>query len=117
MGALKREAKSGEESASMIVTCYIEGRRNQWEGVCLDFDLAVHGSSFHDIEQKLDSAIHEYLAYVSELPEKDRKRLLNRQVPLGARLGFLARIFVSWIFRPRDRNGKHWNAYTHLCSA
>lgn len=101
----------------MIVTCYVEGRGDQWEGVCLDFDLAVHGRSFGDVSKKLDSAIHEYLDYLGTLPDGDRLRLVNRPVPLRVRVGFMARVLASWLFRSRGDDGNHWNAYTLPCAA
>jgi hypothetical protein len=115
MGAVEADDRA-RESGTMIVTCYIEGRADKWEGVCLDFDLAVYGASFSEVTKKLDSAIHEYIAYVGTLPENDRARLLDRHVPLWLTISFMIRVLVSSLFRSRKHDGRHWNAYTVPCA-
>jgi len=118
MGAVSLKERA-ERKEPMIVSCYVEGRGDVWEGVCLDFDLAVHGQSFNEVSRKLDTAIQEYVSYARSLPEEDCKRLLTRHVPLSVTLKFMAQLFVTWLFRSRGggSNGKHWNAYTIPCSA
>lgn len=117
LAQLRGDEDSGAECESMMLTCYVEGRGHEWEGVCLDFDVAVHGTSFHEVQHKLDSAIKAYLEYLDTVPKADRERLMNRHVPLKTTLGFMFRVFVTWLFRSRDRDGKHWNAYTVPCGA
>ena len=101
----------------MIVTCYVEGNEDRWEGICSDFDIAVHGASFPEVQRKLHTAIHAYLEYALSLPQDERERFLNRRVPLWVRLGFMFRVICSWIFQNRDHNGTHRHAYTLPCAA
>ncbi|HSU05710.1 MAG TPA: hypothetical protein VLI93_09065 [Acetobacteraceae bacterium] len=70
-----------------MLLCYAEGRNATWEAFCVNFDLAVQGTSFDDVRRKLDTAIAIYLEGVAELPAAERKRLLNRRAPLSAWLG------------------------------
>lgn len=76
--------------AVRTILCYAEGHGEQWEGFCLDFDLAVQGSSFDDVIGKLREQAELYLEGVRELPEADRARLFHRSVPwfLRVRLGW-----------------------------
>ena len=67
-------------------TCYAWGREGEWEALCIDFDLAAHGSSFEEVRNELQDAIETYVSYVAALPEPDRSRLLSRKAPLGLRL-------------------------------
>ena len=62
-----------------IIRCYAEGRPGKWEAFCLDFDLAVQGSSFQDVYDKLDEQVALYLDSVKDLPAADQLRLLNRR--------------------------------------
>ena len=76
-------------------TCYAWGREGEWEALCVDFDLAAHGRSFEEVRSEMQDAIETYVSYVSELPEPERTRLLNRNAPLVLRLklGFLHRVY------------------------
>ena len=81
------------------VYCYIEGRSNAWEGLCLDFDIAVQGDSFEDVSVNLKVAIDQYLERVHQLPEPQQKAFLNRRVPIGLRLKLVLSA-LSWGLRP-----------------
>lgn len=45
----------------MVLLCYAEGSGNAWEGICLDFDLVVQGTSAQDVMNKLEVAIKEII--------------------------------------------------------
>lgn len=78
------------------LTCYAWGRPGDWEGICVDFDLAAQGASLEEIRSELNDAIETYLEYVDELSENERARFLSRKAPLGLRLrlALLHRAFV-----------------------
>lgn len=80
--------------------CYAERDGDTWEAVCLDLDIAVHGRSFLDVYQALTDAIRLYVDSMSDLPEQDRRRLLNRPAPLGLRLKF-AWLAIRSVLRSR----------------
>ena len=101
---------------SMIVRCYVERRGDDWEAVCIDFDLAVQGHSFPEVRERLDQAIHDYLSYVESLPEAERGAFLNRRVPLGTRLAFAFRVLVSAL-HSSGRGDHRGAAYTLPCAA
>lgn len=73
----------------MIFHCYAEGQPGQWEAVCLDLDISVQGDSFEAVDKSLREGIALYLEEVSEYPEREQRRLLNRKAPLSLRLRYL----------------------------
>ena len=75
------------------ITCYAEGSGDQWEAICLDFDIAVQGGSFDEVYRGLQDSVALYLEHVSTLPEADRRRLLARRAPLRERLKFAYHAF------------------------
>jgi hypothetical protein len=81
-----------------IIRCYAEGRPGKWEAFCLDFDLAVQGSSFQDVYDKLDEQVALYLDGVKDLPAADRSRLLNRRAPAWIWVQLFARAFWAGLF-------------------
>ncbi len=69
------------------VVCYAHGRPGDWEGLCIDFDIAVQGRSFHEVQKRLEEAVAEYVAAAIEEAPEDRDRLLGRRAPLYVSLG------------------------------
>ena len=69
--------------------CYAESRDGDWEAICLDLDIAVHGRSFVEVFNSLNEAIEVYSESVRALPEHERRHLLDRPAPLSLRLKFL----------------------------
>lgn len=74
--------------------CYASGREGQWEGICLDLDIAVQGGSFEEVRESLAKAITMHLERVSELPVEERTELLYRPVPLLVRLRYALEAFL-----------------------
>jgi hypothetical protein len=66
------------------VICFAEGTGERWEAFCLNYDLAVQGSSIEDAMRKLKDQFLLYVEEVRTLPERDRRRLLNRKAPLSS---------------------------------
>ena len=99
-----------------VVYCFAEGRGDQWEALCINFDLAVQGTSFPDVYEGLNKAINEYLRYIHSLPKDEQARFLNRRVPFWTRLEFAFRAFFDAL-RSRDGGANHRYGYTLPCSA
>lgn len=70
--------------------CYIEGRGDEWEAICLDFDIAVHGGSLYEVKSLLVEAVNTYFEDVAKEAPAVRATLLNRRVPLHVRIGIVA---------------------------
>ena len=85
--------------------CMAKGRDGEWWAICVDLDIAVDGRSFQEARESLNAAIEQYLESVSELPEQDQTRLLNRRAPLYLRAQF---VLLSWLTKLRgDKDGRH----------
>ena len=79
------------------VTCYAWGVPGDWEGICVDYDLAAQGASLEEVRSELSDAIESYLECVMESPDAaERRRFLNRKAPLTLRLrlAFQHRVFA-----------------------
>lgn len=101
-----------EEAVTLL--CYAEGSDKTWEGICLDFDLAVQGTSAQDVIAKLDDAIRDYLEYVHSLPEEEQKKFLSRRVPWRLTLGVVLKMLFAWVCHRRDTKGRY--SYSVPCS-
>ena len=94
--------------------CFAEGDASGWEAICIDLDIAVHGSSFHDVYDRLNTSISMYLESLNDLPDADKMRLLKRRAPLLVR----TRHIVSHIFfmaLPRGDRDRHDFTTSGLC--
>lgn len=93
-----------------VLHCYAFGESQQWQAICLDLDLAVQGRSFDEVFKLLEESIAFHLEGVMDLPEGDRRHLLNRRVPWPVRLKFAADAFVMGLRRQSD--GPFTHQYT-----
>lgn len=84
--------------------CIASGHGREWEAFCLDFDLAVQGSSFDEVHDLLDGAIRMYVERVMIEPEPARTQLLNRKAPFFVRVSWGLRLFRSVISGHTDRD-------------
>lgn len=84
------------------VVCYAHGKPGDWEGVCIDFDLAVQGRSFVEVQRLLEEAVHEYVAAAQEEAPAIRDRLLARRAPLSVSMAWTLRVLISSLRHRRD---------------
>jgi hypothetical protein len=89
-----------------VIFCMAEGCDDKWEAFCLNFDLAVQGDSFEVVMAKLREAIELFLETIHDLPEADRKRLLNRRAPVSQWLYPVWHIIKASL-RKRDDRLRH----------
>ena len=93
-------------------TCYAWGRPGNWEAICVDYDLTAQGDSLEEVRRELGDAIETFLSRVSELPESEQTRLLNRKAPLALRtrlavLYRLSRLLTPMRIRLSNRHSFH----------
>jgi hypothetical protein len=98
------------ETPIRILHCYASGRSGDWEGICLDLDIAVQGDSFEEVLQSLHDAVLLYLESVGSLPEDQQAHLLRRAAPLGVRLKFLGYALrsLAWL----DSSNRYHHQFT-----
>jgi hypothetical protein len=86
-----------------VLVCVANGHAQEWEAFCLDFDLAVQGTSLIDVRSRLEDAIEDYVKAALVEAEPARSQLLNRRAPFLVRLKWALRFFTETISgRSRD---------------
>jgi hypothetical protein len=79
--------------ATKKLSCFARGREGDWEAICLDYDIAVHGRSFDEVEKLLRISIADYVESAMREAPQAAQRLLGRRAPrrvwLAYILGFL----------------------------
>jgi hypothetical protein len=88
-----------------VMIC-IEGVKDCWEAVCLDFDIAVQGKTLDDALASMKDAILMYLERVYELPDVERDAFLRRRAPWRVRFSFLMHAFLHGLRFRDEANGK-----------
>jgi hypothetical protein len=100
-----------------ILLCYAEGDpTGKWEAICLDYDIAIEGHSLDSVIGDLRAAVHEYIEYAQSLPAKERRRLLNRRVPLLQRFRFFYWAVMALLFGA-GRTDLQRHEFTLPCAA
>jgi hypothetical protein len=70
----------------LFLRCFAERRDNQWQGFCIDLNLAAQGDSLEEVECKLEAMIADYV--YDALAGEDRNhafQLMHRKAPLSLR--------------------------------
>jgi hypothetical protein len=98
----------------MVLFCYAEGSGNAWEAICLNFDIAVQGTSELDVMAKLEAAVTDYFQYVKTLPADEQKDFLGRRVPLRIQFSLIGKTLLAWLLCRRDTKGRH--SYSVPCT-
>ena len=83
--------------------CYLEGRGDEWEALCLDLDIAVHGHSESEVRALLSEAVRTYFEDAAKELPTAQARLLARRVPPRVRIGLIARLL--WHVLEGGNNG------------
>jgi len=79
---------------SKPVQCFANGHPGDWEAICVDFDLAVQGSSFEEVQALLHDAIASYVQCAGAEAPETASRLLRRRAPALVHL----RLVLSYLF-------------------
>lgn len=73
-------------ASERVLRCFVRGRGDRWEAMCIDLDIAVEGASRREVVGRLEDAITGYVqAAHAEAPDQ-AARLLNRRAPWRVRL-------------------------------
>lgn len=90
----------------IAIKCIAHGAGNQWEAVCLDFDLAVQGRSLQEVTRLLQDVIGSYIEDALAQPEPARSQLLSRSAPFWVRLHWAFRLFMATLTNRRLDRGQ-----------
>lgn len=96
--------------------CVAHKRQNQWEAICLDFDLAVQGQTFEEVQDMLNQAIASYVDDAMAEDEPAQSELLSRRAPLLARVAWVWPLVIYGIF-DRSRDGDSSIGFSVPCPA
>src|SRR5256885_17074727 len=102
-------------AADAVLVCVARGHGDRWEALCLDYDIAVQGASLPEVREKLELALHDYVAAEAEA-EPARSQLLGRRAPFFVRLSWGFRFLVGTIFG-RNRDGDSTVGFPVTCHA
>ena len=107
----------GEDMTTILCFCVAEGSNERgWKAICLNLDVAAEGRTLADVQWRLDAAVRSYIEEVMKLPERDRRRLLHRSVPLKVKLAYAFRLFWHSIRNTRQ-NGNEQASFEIPCHA
>ena len=73
--------------------CFAKGRPGEWEAICLDYDIAVQGRSFEEVEKFLSEAIDDYV----ESAEAGRTRCTRQTAPSSSANSHMAAAFHQFL--------------------
>lgn len=76
-------------------TCYIEGKRGEWEAHCEDFDLSVTGRTLQETKDRLEAVVRTYLEDAMNEAEPARSRLLERRSPWATRMAWRFKVAAT----------------------
>ena len=84
------------------VHCFAHGTPGEWEAICVDFDIAVQGSSFEEVRSLLDDAVRSYVEDACAERPAVANRLLNRRAPLSVRVKLAVSYVCHLLSRTRE---------------
>jgi hypothetical protein len=93
-----------ERDEMRTLLCFARGHEGSWEGLCVDYDIAVQGASFGQVQADLAAAIADYVEAAMGEDKATSARLLARRAPLRVRLMWTARILWTAWRRDADRD-------------
>lgn len=99
------------------LVCYAHGRGDTWEAICVDLDLAVHGRSLIDVQQRLDHAVSTYIEDARKETPATASLLLNRRAPFAVRARYNLSFLVHSLLRRRGSDGDYKANFELPCPA
>ena len=92
------DSRPHRQVSPLTLQCYAFGSGDSWEAICVDFDIAVSGSSLAEVESSLTVGIELYLEEVAEASAEDRRTLLSRRSPWRVRAKLRFRVWTDALF-------------------
>ncbi|ADE15352.1 hypothetical protein Nhal_2264 [Nitrosococcus halophilus Nc 4] len=81
---------------ALFLRCFVERRDDQWQGFCIDLNLAAQGDSLEEVKRKLEAMIADYV--YDALAGEDREyamQLMQRKAPLSIRWRYCCYASIS----------------------
>jgi hypothetical protein len=80
------------------------GHEGHWEALCFNFDIAVQGRTFDEVQRLMFDAVESYIEDAMKEDEVTREKLLSRRVPRLVRLSWLSGLIFAAL-RGREYSG------------
>lgn len=87
---------------TLRLLCYLRGHDDQWQGICVDLDIAVQAETQKAAFLLLETSIVEYLHSLRDEAPEVRHRLLNRKAPFRVRAALALDLLWHTIRRRKD---------------
>ena len=97
--------------------CYARGVEDDWEAICVDFDIAVQGRSFDEVKSLLDRSVALYVEESSRNDRETARRLLARTAPLSVRAGWGFTLLWHWLNRRKGGGRESLAGFDISCPA
>jgi hypothetical protein len=97
--------------------CYAYGRDDSWEAICIDFDLAVHGKSFNDVQDRLSKMAKSYLEDAMKEDAETARQLMGRRAPFLTRARLAILLFWRLMTGANSGKGNYYAGYDMPCPA
>ena len=111
-----RGPRSGERKMSeRVFRCYAYGSPGNWQGICVDLDIAVQGSTFQQVLEFMGEAIESYVDDALAEGPVNAERLLARRAPwhVRAKLAFSSAIHILRMDRDDDQLTANFDVPCH----
>lgn len=95
---LADDSRTDQNANPLTLRCYAFGSGDSWEAICVDFDIAVFGSSLGEVRSSLETGIELYLEEIAETMPEDRHYLLTRRSPWFVRAKLRFWIWTATLF-------------------
>jgi hypothetical protein len=102
MDAVTPARRDAGDTGTEMLFCVARGHGAQWEGLCLDLDIAVQGRSFDEVKDRLQLAVAGYVETAMVEAEPARSQLLRRRAPFLVRLRWGVRFLLTALLRGRS---------------
>jgi hypothetical protein len=98
---MKSRYEDEMKPAMSPLVCFAHGNGRGWEAICVDFDIAVQGTSFDEVKASLDRAIDQYVSAASAEDAAVCRKLLSRRAPFHVRAMLTIKLISFNLFRGR----------------
>jgi len=86
------------------------GHKDHWEAICFDFDIAVQGRTFNEVQRLMFEAVESYVEDAMKEDEATCKRLMSRRAPLSVRLSWIGGFVFAALCGRVEGGGRDGNA-------
>lgn len=84
------------DDMTKTLRCYANGHGSNWQAICIDIDIAVHGRTQQQVKDRLTASVNLFLRDLLDLPLEDQRHLLQRKSPWHTRTKLACMAWLRW---------------------